>query len=228
MVAHADGAAAAAADPNPEPAPARPTPKLVDVRLVSGGWINKYVLTYEQLDGSLYEYESVSRKGPDAYRAALERNARGDRSASDAVCIVPELPNGDLLLIREFRYPINAWCVAFPAGLVDEGESVVEAVDRELSEETGYRLRRDVASPVRPLPQGGYSSTGLGEESVHVVFAQVERAGDAHPESNELIEPFVLPRSRVRAFLDESRDPIGTRAQLVLEIVAAREEAAGR
>ena len=209
--------------PDPSAPLPRPTPQLADVRLVSGGWINKYLLTYTMPDGSSYEYESVSRKGPEAYREALECNARGERQMSDAVCVVPLLPNGDLLLIREFRYPINAWCVAFPAGLVDEGERLEDVVDRELSEETGYRLRRDVEPSIWPLPQGGYSSTGMGEESVHVVFAKVEAADGPHPEPNELIETFVLPRADVRAFLDEAAEPIGTRAQLLLELIAARE-----
>ncbi len=214
-------------DPSSRPAPAaRPSaPELADVRLVSGGWINKYVLTYTMPDGSSYEYESVSRKSPEAYREALERNARGERPKSDAVCIVPELPNGDLLLIREFRYPVNAWCVALPAGLVDAGEDIAQAVDRELSEETGFRLRRDVPDPVHPLPQGGYSSVGMGEENVRVVFAQVERVGEAHPEENEFVEAFTLPRAEVRAFLDACAEPIGMRAQLVLELVAAQHEA---
>ena len=198
-------------------------PELAGMRLVSDGWIKKYVLEYRMPDGSLYEYESVSRKGPEAYRAELERNARGERPTCDAVCIVATLPGGSLLMIREFRYPLNAWCVAFPAGLIDPGEDLAEAVDRELREETGYRLRRGSAHPVRPLRQSGYSSTGLGEENVRVVFAEVEPDGEAHPEPNELIETVLLPRDGVRAFLDGNTVPIGTRAQLVLELIAARD-----
>ena len=197
-------------------------PRLHDVRLVSDGWIKKYVLEYVQPDGSLYEYESVSRKGLEAYRSELERTARGEAPTVDAVCIVPQLPDGSLLMIREFRYPLNSWCVAFPAGLVEAGEDLASAVDRELREETGFRLRRDVSSPLRPLHQTGYSSTGMGEENVLVVFAQVEPAGDAHPEPNELIETFFVPCDGVRTFLDGNATPIGTRAQLVLELIAAR------
>lgn len=200
-------------------------PQLKEVRLVSDGWIKKYVLEYVLPDGTIYEYESVSRKGPDAYRIELERNASGLAPTSDAACIVPELPDGSLLMVREFRYPLNSWCVAFPAGLVEAGESLADAVDRELLEETGYRVRRDVDDAICPLPQSGYSSTGLGEENVRVVFARVEPAGDARPEPNEFIETFVLPRSEIRAFLDGNATPIGTRAQLVLEIIAARDGA---
>ncbi|WP_224767820.1 hypothetical protein [Gordonibacter urolithinfaciens] len=64
------------------------TPTLAGLRQVSDGWIKKYVLTYTMPDGSAYEYESASRKGPEAYRAELEAHARGESAASDAVCIV--------------------------------------------------------------------------------------------------------------------------------------------
>ena len=195
-------------------------PQLSNIRQVSDGWIKKYVLAYTMPDGSTYEYESASRKSLEAYRAELEGNAAGRACAADAVCIVPQTATGELLLIREFRYPLNSWCVSLPAGLIDAGESLEEAVARELSEETGYRLRDDIAPAVRPLPQPGFSSTGLTEENVQVVFAQVEAAGEARPDSAELIEPFTVARADLRAFLDANQLPIGTRCQLILELLA--------
>ena len=201
-------------------------PRLVGIRQVSDGWIKKYVLAYAMPDGSTYEYESASRKSIDAYRAELEGNARGEQPVADAVCIVPQTPDGNLLLIREFRYPLNSWCIAFPAGLKEPGESLAACVDRELREETGYALRAEAdcanAPALEPLPQAGYSSTGLTDETVHVVFAQVERVSTAQPEPNEFIEPFLLAVDDVPRFLAENRTPIGTRAQLVLETFARR------
>lgn len=199
------------------------SPQLEDIRQVSSGWINKYVLAYELPDGTRYEYESASRKKLDDYRRSLEARAAGAASTADAVCIVPQTKDGTLLLIREFRYPLNSWCIAFPAGLVEEGERLQDCVDRELREETGYALRADLGDDaLDPLPQAGFSSTGLTDESVHVVFAQVERASDAQPEPSEFIEPFELAIEDVPRFLDENTTPIGTRAQLVLEAFARR------
>ena len=119
---------------------------------------------------------------------------------------------------------MNSWCIAFPAGLKEPNESIRECVDRELREETGYRLRTDVDEPVRLLPQAGFSSTGLTDEAIQIVFAQVEKAGDAQPEESELIRPFQLSLGDVRRFLDENTTLIGTRAQLILEVFAARAE----
>ena len=71
-------------------------PRLVGIRQVSDGWIKKYVLAYAMPDGSTYEYESASRKSIDAYRAELEGNARGEQPIADAVCIVPQAPDGQV------------------------------------------------------------------------------------------------------------------------------------
>lgn len=213
-------AAADTAAANGSGAPLPPTPTLESIETVSTGWINKYHLHYTLPDGRPYTYEGVSRKGPERYEAALEALGSTGAPDPDAVCIVPLLPDGSVLLEREFRYPLNSWCVSLPAGLIDAGESLEEAVARELSEETGYRLRDDIAPAVRPLPQPGFSSTGLTEENVQVVFAQVEAAGKARPDSAELIEPFTVARADLRAFLDANRLPIGTRCQLILELLA--------
>lgn len=233
----------------------RETPQLKHIEQVSDGWIKKYILTYVLPDGSDYIYEAASRKGLEAYRAELARlearsntaiaaidegaedfgaaavaaaeqaaGTSGKRTA-DAVSIVPITRDGNLVLIREFRYPLNSWCIAFPAGLMEPGEDLATCVDRELREETGYALRAyaDADAPaLDPLPQAGYSSTGLTDETVHVVFAQVEKVADAQPEPAEFIEPFLLPIADVPRFLAENETPIGTRAQLVLEAFARR------
>ncbi len=207
--------------PLTSPADDSTVPQLESIETMSEGWINKYLLHYRQPDGSPYVYEAASRKKPDAFAAQLKRLGAGEAPRTDAVGMVPILPDGSILLIREFRYPLNSWCVSFPAGLIDEGESLWEAVARELAEETGYRLRADMGEEaVRMLPQTGFSSTGMSEESVQVVYAFVEPGGKARPEDAELIRPFVLERSEIRPFLESNRTPIGTRAQLILESLA--------
>lgn len=201
--------------------PSEPVPHLDSIETVSTGWINKYLLHYTTVNGKPYTYEAASRKGPDAFAAQLAHLGAGEQPRTDAVGMVPILPDGSVLLIREFRYPLNSWCISFPAGLIDGDESLREAVARELAEETGYRLREELGEDaVRVLPQTGFSSTGMSEESVQVVYAFVEPAGEARPEDAELIRPFVLKRSEIRPFLEANRTPIGTRAQLILEALA--------
>jgi ADP-ribose pyrophosphatase len=55
-----------------------------------------------------------------------------------AAMIVPRLPNGHLLVERQFRYPCARVFIEFPAGKCDPGESSAHTALRELEEETGY------------------------------------------------------------------------------------------
>src|SRR4051812_46490432 len=55
-----------------------------------------------------------------------------------AVVILPLLPDGRVLLERQFRYPNDRVFVEFPAGKIDPGEEPLACAKRELQEETGY------------------------------------------------------------------------------------------
>lgn len=202
----------------------RPTPQLKHVEQVSAGWIKKYILTFEMPDGREYHYESVSRKNADDYRNELEANARGSfagSSEADAVCIAPITQDGRLVMIREFRYPLNSYCIGLPAGLMEKGEDLAECAARELWEETGYAVLRDEkgALKINILPQAGYSSVGMSGESVQVLFALVENEPSLgqKTEESEFIQVFTLPVNQIEEFLNQNTTPIGTRAQLVLE-----------
>ena len=48
--------------------------------------------------------------------------------------------DGDILVCKEFRYPLNDFCYEFPAGLIDEGETPEEAAIRELKEENNTEV----------------------------------------------------------------------------------------
>lgn len=202
------------------------TPRLEDLRLVSDGWIKKYELVYRMPSGETHVYESVSRKAPEAYRAELLANASGDlkRRVADAVSIVARTPDDRIVLIREFRYPLNSWCIAFPAGLIDPGEDAEQAIERELREETGFALARDDQgrAHLRMLTQPGYSSAGMSGESVQIAYVHVEREPRTRQDlqDNELIEVFTVAMRDLPEFMEKSTAPIGTRTQLVLEAFA--------
>ena len=59
-----------------------------------------------------------------------------------AVVIVPILPNGEIALIKQFRYAAGSEFIELPAGKLDAGEDPEECALRELEEEVGYRANK--------------------------------------------------------------------------------------
>jgi ADP-ribose pyrophosphatase len=58
-----------------------------------------------------------------------------------AVVIIPLLDNGELVLERQFRYPLHQDFYELPAGKIDSGEDPLVCAQRELLEETGYTAK---------------------------------------------------------------------------------------
>ncbi len=59
-----------------------------------------------------------------------------------AVCLIPILPDGDICLIRQFRYGPRDVFIEIPAGKLDPGEDPLDCAHRELEEETGFKTNK--------------------------------------------------------------------------------------
>jgi ADP-ribose pyrophosphatase len=79
--------------------------------------------------------------------------------------VVPLLPNSDLLLVRQFRYPIQTYVYELPAGKLNPGEDPAVCARRELEEETGY-----TAGTLKPLT-AIYTTPGFCNEQLHLYLA---------------------------------------------------------
>ena len=54
------------------------------------------------------------------------------------VAVVAQLPNQHIVLVKQFRYALQHALIELPAGKLDSGEEPLQAIQRELEEETGY------------------------------------------------------------------------------------------
>ena len=70
-------------------------------------------------------------------------NSRG------AVMMVPMIDNETMLLVKEYCAGIHSYDLGFPKGLIDEGETPIEAASRELKEEIGYDAK--TLTPIRQV-----------------------------------------------------------------------------
>lgn len=94
-----------------------------------------------------------------------------------AVGIVPLLPDGRVVLVRQYRHAVGAALLEIPAGTLDQaGESPAAAAARELTEETGYR-----AAALTPLASF-FTAPGFCTEQLTVFLA----TGLTHGEQQEM------------------------------------------
>ena len=79
---------------------------------------------------------------------------------------VPIAADGQVVLLRQYRFAVQARLLEFPAGTLEDGEDPLESMQRELGEEAGYSAAQwDVLGPMLPCP--GYS-----DEVIHCFLAR--------------------------------------------------------
>ncbi|HNR82153.1 NUDIX hydrolase [Ottowia sp.] len=115
-----------------------------------------------------------------------------------AVMIVPWLqgPDGSLQLVleRQYRYPVQQTIVEFPAGKLDPGEAPLVCAQRELREETGYTAREWARAGLLH-PVVSYST-----EFIEVWFARGLQAGERRLDEGEFLEVFTASPEQLYAW----------------------------
>ena len=109
-------------------------------------------------------------------------------NCSGIVGIVPVTDSGEIILIRQFRPPVNGYVVELPAGLCDMGEALEDAAKRELIEETGYS-----AGSMRFLIKGPMSSGSSAEMLNVFVATDLTYVGIGKRDETENIEVLKIP-----------------------------------
>lgn len=161
--------------------------KRLDCRqIAAGNWLALNRISYLDNKGVERVWESVSRK----------------KSAGAVAIICRLIPSGRLILVRQYRPPVDGMVIEFPAGLVNPGESPEETAVRELREETGYRGKL-----IRLIPDA-FSSPGLSSEIVRLALMEADEnaQGELVTEFDETedIETILVPFDGLEKFLDEA------------------------
>ena len=105
-----------------------------------------------------------------------------------ASAIIPLLLDNQIILVRQFRYPVGKVTLEVPAGKLDvEGEDPIECARRELSEETGY-----TAGKIWKLTTIA-TTVGFTDEYIHLYAATDLTPGKIHPDSDEFINVVKVP-----------------------------------
>ncbi|MDO8886534.1 NUDIX hydrolase [Candidatus Oleimmundimicrobium sp.] len=99
-----------------------------------------------------------------------------------AVGIVPVTSDNEVVLIKQYRYPIDKVIWEIPAGLLDEDESPLSCAIRELKEETGYTAKTFIKMAEF------YLTPGNSNEYFHLYLAKDLTEGDTKLEDDEFLE----------------------------------------
>ncbi len=104
-----------------------------------------------------------------------------------AVVVIPLLGNGDVVMERQFRYPLRRDLYELPAGKLDSGENPLACARRELLEETGYIAKKwRFVATIHPC-------IGYSDEVMSLYLAQELTLGEHNRDGDEFLEIFHLP-----------------------------------
>ena len=117
--------------------------------------------------------------------------------AGHAAIIMPMTDNNEFIMIKEPRTPIGKNVLAFPAGMIEEGEKPEEGAIRELEEETGYR-----AGKLKKLREV-YPAIGYSNEQTIIFLATNLVKTERHLDETEDIEVLKIPIEEVRKMLED-------------------------
>ena len=118
---------------------------------------------------------------------------------SDCVAIVAVDADDNVLLVSQYRNPVEKELLEIPAGGIDPGEDPATAVQREMREETGYLPRK-----IERLG-GFYSAPGYCTEYLHLYLATDLAHSPLYAEDSDSIELVRVPVGQVPGLITSGR-----------------------
>lgn len=172
------------------------TPKITSLTPLPSSeakWIKLQKATYTDAKGKERIWELASRNTTSA--SGVDAVAMGN------IIYHPTNPPSTILVIQ-FRPPVNAFTIEWPAGLIDANETAEEAAVRELYEETGYRGKVVSTSPA-VAADPGMTSANMKLCMMEVHLKEGDKEPEQHLDEGEDIQRVVVPLSEMFERLEE-------------------------
>ena len=179
--------------------------------LVETKFISLYDIKYLNKNNQEKSWTVASRKSKDILEGIYLENKK-DKVDAVIICAYHKQQN-KLVIIKEFRVPINKYIYELPAGLVDsDDDNFEETVIRELKEETGLNvieIKKDLSS------NQVYLSPGMTDESAAFVYCICDgEVSKDYLEDDEDIEAILISQDEARDILKNSSTPLDIRVYL--------------
>uniref|UniRef100_A0A5F9DRL4 ADP-sugar pyrophosphatase n=1 Tax=Oryctolagus cuniculus TaxID=9986 RepID=A0A5F9DRL4_RABIT len=165
---------------------------ILEELISEGKWVKLEKTTYTDPTGKTRTWETVKRTTKKAQYA-------------DGVAVIPVLQRTlhyeCIVLVKQFQPPMGGYCLEFPVGLMDDGESPEAAALRELEEEMGYKGDIAECSPAVCM------DPGLSNCTTHIVTVTIngDDAENVRPKpkpGGEFVEVISLPKNDLLKRLD--------------------------
>ena len=115
------------------------------------------------------------------------------------VCAMGITEDGKVILIKQYRHPVDEVLIELPGGFIDKGEDPALAIGRELLEETGYEF-----SKVHHLGKVA-ANPGVLNSYTHLFLAQGgKKIAAQNLDQNEQIEILLMPLEEVRTMMQRN------------------------
>ena len=187
--------------------------KIKDIKtLADTKYLKLYNAEYINKNGDFRNWSIASRKDLTTLKGKF---FNGKEDTVDAVIIVAtHIEEKRLVVIRQFRVPINDYVYELPAGLIDKDEDFKDSAKRELKEETGLDL---VEIDYERTNLKVYVSTGMTDESVALVYCTCTgHISKEYLESDEDIDIMLLSKNEAKELL-RSNEKIDVKALLMIQ-----------
>ncbi len=167
-------------------------------KVKDGRYLKNYELTYRNKAGKEKKYEIVSRNdiaGP---------HMIGEKVSGVSIIAYYE---DKILLLREFRMGVNRLIYNLCAGMIEEGESLEECIQRELYEETGLSVKK-----IRNILPPSFAAVAFSDVKTQIAFVDVEGSFEDHTSENEQINAGFYTKEEVHDLLET--EEFSSRAQI--------------
>ena len=117
-----------------------------------------------------------------------------------SACAVAVTTDNEILLVEQYRYPIDRECLELPGGFIDENEAPENAIVRELAEETGYSFEQVYYLGTT------YANPGVLNNTTHLFLATGgKKTGEQSLDPNEEIRIHIKPVAEVKQMVKSGK-----------------------
>ena len=171
--------------------------KIVNLeKMSSSKFLNMYKIQYKNKLDKVKEWIVASRKSTETLK---DRYLNGTEDNIDGVVIAAfHKEEKKLVIINQYRVPINTYIYELVAGLVDNDDDIKSTVERELKEETGLRLLEITEKGSNKL----YISPGMTDEALAFVYCTCDgEFSKEYLEEDEDIEPMLVSQEEAKEII---------------------------